>query len=411
MSETLLANLDELLQEDVLPQIQEQFYKEYPLFSALKRNTGVTKLENGTFSVRALHAPHSGVHTQKEGGTLRTGKPTYGEMTAYARYAFAVHELSHQAIVGVTGQPGSLADVVTEFGKRAMEGLAKDVNRMFYGYGKGYLTAVNGAVSAATTITVDSTFYLYPGQRLFIGTAAEIEAGTAVDTTVDTITSSTVFESTAAVTLVDDDYVVKYDTYDTTGSAYTEMMGLAGLVDYSGGLTTTHQGITRSSYDWVNAYYDSDSEALSEDDLMTAIMEANKYGKVNLIMGNPKLQWKYASLLTGMRRIVNSLDYVGGFSGVGVSTTGGEIPFVGDHDCPYQLYAGTGGGPVYGLDTSAWTIGEMYPINWLNMGEGILKSVSGNTGIVANYRAVLCYYGNLINLVPKSNFVLTDKTT
>jgi hypothetical protein len=395
-AETLITNISSLLKQDLLPVIQREVFTESPLITLLKNrgNAGYQKLQNNTFYIAVQTGQHSGVYAAAENAQLNRGKPTYAQMTISPKYIFGTHYLSHQAIKVAEGGADALANVVTEFGDTVRQAMTRDLNRQFYGYGEGILTLINGAATSATQ-TVDNTENLAPGMQVLIGTKAEIEAGTADTATISTINSATSITLDTSITTADNDRVVKIGVY--TGSAYNEMMGLQGLVDKSGGYTTTFQGVTRSSSYWANSYVDDSSGALTIAGMTTAMLNC-RMGKPDVALTNSTLYQKYASLLASEKRITNQLTLQEGFSGLEIAANGSPIPLVLDYQAPE--------GEMYFINTPSFVIGELAPMNWLDEGEGVLKWIPN----YAAYEAILYYYAQLMCSKPKANAALRNKT-
>ena len=401
-----ISTISNILEKDIAPAIQRELFDETVLLNHIKRNAGNVRMANNTFYISAQTAHHGGTYSIAEDGTIYTGSPTYDQMSVGAKWTFTAHEITDQSIEACKGEPGSLASIVVEFGNSAKTTMAKEMNRQFFGYGEGILAIVTTGAASATQ-TVDTTRYLYPTGKLLLDTDTNIEAGTADDGTVSSVASSTSVVLTASVTTATSDRVTRYGVYDTSGSAYNEMQGLKGLIDESGGFTTTFQGKTRASTSWVNSYIDDDAEQLDEADMNTAIVMAEEYGTCDFIITGYKLQQKYGTLLTSLKRAVNTTKLDGGWSGLTFSAGKKEIPIVRDYDCLYGEGVNYGAsGEMFFVDSSSFSIGQLAPVGWLDRGEGVLKKVSGKP----NYEAILKFYGNLLCYKPKANAALQSKT-
>lgn len=398
MSAASLSTISTLLRQDILPVIQTEWFMETALLDVLKKrgNATVQKLQNNSFEIVAESGRHSGVYTAGENDTLSSGKPKFQKMTVAPKYTYGDSYFTHQMLKMCEGSESSLVDVVTQFGKSVKESMAKDINRQFFGFGEGILTLVNGAgQTGVTQIIVDSTENIDPDMNLLIGTKSQIEAGTADAVTVVSVDSNTTFTVGGAVTVADNDRVVKAGVY--SNSAYNDMIGLQGLVDYAGGNTTTFQGITRATNNWVNSYADVTSEALSVADMTLAILSA-RGGSPDAAFANLTLYNKYSALLATQKRLVNTIELIDGFQGLEIAAKGKPLPLVLDYDCPE--------GEVYFIDSSKYKIGEVEPMNWLDEGEGILKWVQNK----AAYVAIMYYYAQLMSSNPRASSVLRNKT-
>lgn len=399
-----LTQLNVLLKQDVMPTIQRDVYMGMILLEWFKKSgTTARSFKNGTFEIRTQTGHHSGVYNApRSNATIRTGAPKYQTLTVGSKYAYGAHQVNDIDLTACDGDPGALAKLATELGESVMLAMRLDLNRQFHGWGECVLGYVNGA-STGTTVTVNSTLrdieqtkYITPGQRLLIGTKTQIEAGTADSVTVADVTSDTTFTTTASFTMADADRIVKLDAYDSVGAVYTEMMGVRGLVDTSGGFTTTFQGITRTAQKFVNAYVENTSEALSEAKVQLAVLNAQRYGDPMFAVAGMTLFNKYASLLTSYKKF-QTIDLQGGFSGLAVTAGKRQIPLVLDDDTPV--------GDVVVIDPNSFEIGELAPISWMDRGEGVLKWGGNNV-----YEAVARHYGNLLNKNPKANAANRSKT-
>lgn len=399
----ILSAVANILEKDILPTIQNFLPKESMLLDRFSQNAKGVRFNNNTIYFSATVGAHTGVATQAEGGDLAHGKPTYNQMNVTAKTYTASHTLSWQAMKACKGQPGALADIVTAYGMEAKTQLGKDLDRQFCTYGEGVITSVPvGGGATSTTLPVNNAHGIMVGESYEVGTKAQIEAGTA-----DTIAVSDVdyFNNNVTIgstTFADSDLVVRKNCHTTT--TYYEMMGIAGLVD-NATFTAAWQGVTRSGASYVNSYVESTATALVLNHVTTLVQMCQRFGRPDFLVTSQALQNKYAQALTAIRRIVNSVQLVGGWSGLAVVAGDREVPMAVSHHLPTTS--------MYGISESEFKFTQLEPVSWLNEGEGVLHILPASTGqaLSTQYQAALIGMGNLICFNPRSSGCLLNKTT
>ena len=287
--------------------------------------------------------------------------------------------------------------------------IEKDAQRQItFGYGQGVIGAISSGTTG-TTMTVKGasanfpgTEYIREGQKLLIGTKAEIEAGTAEAVTVVNVLSETQFTISASTTVVTDDLIVKAKAWNAGDSVYNEMAGIRNLLDNtSSPVDSTFQGITRATNGWVNGHVRKGSaEVLTMARLTEYYLKARKYGRPNLILMGSDLYGKYIALLDEKKRYVDVKVGMSQFTGVEFAGGSDSIPVMLDYDMPPQ--------DIYILDTTTRTLGEMAPISFLDRDGQILRNDGGNS---AKFSAIMKYYSNLVLLKPRANARLASMTT
>lgn len=397
----ILSAVADILQKDILPDIQHYLPKETMLFDRFSQNKKKVRFNNNTIYFSAVVSGHAGVATLAEGGNVPSGKPTYDQMNVDAKTYSASHKLSWQAMKACKGQPGALASMVSQYGMEAKTQLAKDMDRQMCSFGQGVITYV-AVAGTVTTLTVDNAHALIIGEEYEIDTKTNIEAGTGDSATPTDVQYFADTATIASTTVAVDDRVVRKNCHSTT--TYYEMMGIAGLVD-DATLTTTWQGVTRSGNGYTSAYVESTATPLTLSHVTTQVQMANKFGNPNFIVTSQALQTKYAGYLTSLKRVVNSIQLTGGWSGLAVAAGQREIPMaVNYHLQPTDMYC---------LSESDFKMAQLEPVQWLDEGEGILKILpaSSGQGVALQYQAALVGMGNLVCFNPRSSSALTGKTT
>lgn len=405
-----LTTLSSVLYRDYDKVIRGQIFSKTPALSNLQKNVGVTPLKNNTFYFKSASTGHSGVYHDNgaAGADLLTGEPTYDEPSVSVRFSWGTHQLTDTTLDAIDGDPSAVVDTAEEFAMRVKESMQKDLNRQFYQRGdteanNAVIATVNGA-STGTTVTIDNgpttvnaigpslgTWFLYEGSLIDIGTDAEMGADTDVEATISTVDTATTFTISSAATIVDNDNITFRD------SDNNEMSGMRSIADSD----NTFQGIARGSNYWAVAHVEETAEGLTEDRMITAFIEANKFGEVNGILIGTQLYRKYASLLTSMKRTSSpQQSLLAGFTGLEFAAGGSGQAVILDHSCPY------GDVDFVTFKPEAIVFGEM-SAGWMNRGEGIFKPTSLRSSYWATYKT----HGNFIARNFKAHARLGAKTT
>ncbi len=388
---TYITDISNILKKVIAPKIQEVLPTATVWYSMLQKNSGVTAMSNNTFYVTLRTGRHSGIASVAEGATLPTGKPKFSQTSVAAKYIFGTFDITDQVLESAKDNAGALANYMTLSTQALKTDFGRELNRIFWGYGNGQLTTVNGS-GTGTTLTVNSsspngdikgTKYLSDGMN----TMVDVE-----NVRLTTVLSDTTI-TTPSFTYAADEVVKKADG---DGAAVDEPMGIDGVVD-DGTLVPTFQGITRSASPWFNAaYIDTASEALGLSKMEAAYTAALEFGNPKYVFMNKTLWKKYGTLLETYKKTANLTEVLSG-GWKGLDFMGGQAAVMLDFDCP--------DGKVFFIDPDSVTIGQLAPISWVDRGDGVLRRVD-----YASWQGVLKWYGNLIALNPRANAKLTAKT-
>ena len=412
MATMTLSEFGNLMKKVIEPVIQDQLFRETVLLSKLDKNKN-TKFANGTFYVTALTGRHSGVYNVAEWDTINDGTFTTKQMTAKAKYAYGRHTFTDVALEWVEGDAWSIANLMTLATTELKDSIQRSFQRQFSSYGRWVLgTVKTGATGTTVTVTARNqtdqwygTDYVTEGQKILIGTPAEVEAWTADAVTVVAVLSDTSFTIDTSITTVTGDVIVNQKVWDSGASEYTEMAGIRNLIDNTAtgaidGIVpdTNFQGVAKATNSWANGflYKPASYETLSLQRMTEYYLYARKYGSPDLIRMNSDLYAKYGALLEGNKRHVNTMELDGWFVGLEFAAGSKPVPVVLDYD--------TDNASVEILDTKTFTYWEMAPIGFLDRDGQILRNVGWNS---ANFTAIMRAYGNLLNLKPRANARLT----
>lgn len=233
--------------------------------------------------------------------------------------------------------------------------------------------------------------YIQPGNILGVGTAAA-----AVGTVSSVTGTSVVF--TGSTQIVANDALYRLDG-DGAGAGTAEIDGImkALSVDTSG----TYAGIARSTYGWT-PQLGTASAALTLSEMESAYLSALEYaqgGDKYAIFVNKTLYKKYGDILTSMRRSVDTMKLLGGWSGLAFEVGNGEVGVFLDYDVP--------DGEVLILNLDSFTICQISDMGWS-------EDPSGNALIRSRgsllYEATTHWFMNLLCRAPAANARLVRKT-
>lgn len=243
------------------------------------------------------------------------------------RYAFGRLLVTIHAMAATKNAQGSYDTVLDVETEGMMEDLPKDMNRQLFLDGTAKIGQV--ASLATRTITLDNaamtaplntselTKYIEVGQKLSLRDASDsyAEIGPIVVESVDSATTFTYAASPApAQTPADNDYVAIYGNVDASVQSQ-EVTGLMAMVSDTG----TYQNLNRATAGnerWkanvVTGTGDITESYMQQ--VWTAIQKASGM-EPNIIICTYEARDKYAAILQGDRRFVNTIEYKGGFKG------------------------------------------------------------------------------------------------
>jgi len=387
-----ITDLSALLKKIIKPQVVPQLRRESILYDQVKKNVGVTIMNNNIY-IAARSGRHSGIYSVAEGTAPYTGKAKYIQPVAPVRYSFGTVEFSDQALSAAdkVGPKAIAAILATEI-MALKDDFRMDINRTLHGAGTGKLCLANNAASPGTALVVDgnpnggdATEYLADGMYIDIGDTLAV-----LITTVDSATTVTI----ASSTWENDDVITK--------ASDAEAMGISGIID-DGDNVATIQGLARGSYPILKANVEDTAESLTESDMITMYLRAKKNGfsaKTGAILMGETMYKAYGTLLTSMKRSNTPHPVLGGgWSGLDFMD---GVPVIFDPD--------TWTGVVQFVHLPSLTIGEMStPMEWLEADAhgGVLTRSASNRTV---WEGTLKYYYNLVGLRFNSQSRLSNKT-
>lgn len=409
----LLSDVTNALQKVIMPFIQDNFPKQTIFLDQVKRNNGVTFM-NDNFYAPIRTSRHGGVTAlANDGNTLVTGSSSIGQASVGVKILTGTFDISKLTLDATKTAKGAVENQLTFQATTLASDFARDVNRQYMSDGYGILAQVAGSVGAGTAGLqipdanlddgrsidwygsvngdISPTKYIHPGMVLGIGTAGA-DLGTVVSA------SGTTVVMTGSPAIVAYDSVYRVDG-DGEGAGTAEIQGVRLALSSSTG-TSTYAGVARSTNGWT-PQVGTTSEALSLSAMEDKYLAAKEYSQMGdrfAIFVNRSLYKKYGDLLTSMRRTVSETDLLGGWTGLEFAAGAGKVGVFLDFDVP--------DGEVLIINLDTWTVCQVSEMGWLEDPSGAL--VRRRDSIT--YQATMVWFTNLLCLAPGANGRLTQKT-
>ncbi len=414
-----LTDVSNALTKVIMPYIQDNFPKQTILLDQVKRNKGVTFMNNYFYaSVRS--GRHGGVTAlANDGNKLVTGKASIGQAYVGVKVLTGTFDISKLSIDATKTAKGAVENQLTWQASTLASDFARSVNRQYFMDGSGIVSQVASS-SAATKVTVmlpdancddgaamerygtvngdiNPLKYLTVGQFVAVGTAAAAKGTISAIEPTSTGGGTVTFTGTTASAAND---AIGFVDGSLEGFGTCEIEGLGAALSSSTG-ATTYANLARSTTGWT-PQFGSTSEALSLSAMEDKYLAAKEYAQMGdkfAIFVNKTLYKKYGDILTSMRRTVGESDLLGGWTGLEFAAGAGKVGVFLDYDVP--------DGEVLILNLDSLTVCQVSDLDWLeNPSVGAL----GRRDDYITYQATMAWFTNLLCLCPASNGRLTQKT-
>src|SRR3990167_5383778 len=406
-----IADYANALRLVILPYIQDNFQKLTITLNQLKRNAGVTHMNNNFHAV-LRNKRHGGVTSLANDGNTTNATTGAGVTrgSVGVKIQTGAFNISKLAIDASAGNRDAIKNALSFQADSLITDFSRDLNRQVYGDTTGIVGQVAGSTSA-TVFTVQflnaslddgrsidwygsingdirPAEYLYADQQISIGTNG-VSRGTisSVDSAAGTGTVTTTTAGTGA-------YVANDAVFITDGSGEGEgsnmWNGVHEALDSRTG-TNLYAGVARSVDGWT-PQFGSVSEALSLSRIELSYLNARKYsqeGDRYAIFVNLTLYKKYGDLLTSMRRVVNSTELAGGWTGLEFAAGGGKVGVFLDYQVP--------DGEVVIMNLDSWTVCQVSDMSWME--EANQNSLLRRADTIT-YQATLVWFSNIMCLAP-----------
>lgn len=415
----LLTNVSNALNKIILPYIQDNFNKQTILLDQLKRNTGVTFM-NDNFYAPIRSSRHGGItNLANDGNALVSGKASLGQASVAVKIITGTFDISKLTLDATRTSKGAVENQLTFQASTLASDFAKAVNRQYYSDGYGVVAATLGSVDT-TTVSVElpkaaagtqdtrvddtvgtvngdisPTEYIQPGMVIGFGSAAGTGLGTVASVTGTSITLTATIDADVLgsqnVSIVDG---------SGEGAGTSDIQGMRLALSSSTG-TSTYAGVARSIHGWT-PQVSTTSGALTISAIEQQYLAAKKYAQMGdqyAIFVNTTLYKKYGDLLTAMRRVVNETELLGGWTGLEFAAGAGKVGVFLDYDVP--------DGEVMIVNLDSWTICQVSDLGWL---EDVREGALFRRPDYITYQATMAWFTNLICRAPAANGRLTQRT-
>lgn len=402
------------LTEVLLPYIRDNFPKETILLDQMKRNAGVTRL-NDEFIAPVRTGRHPGVAALANDGNniVSSNGATFGRGTVTRKINTGAFDISH---LTMKSSEGALAvkGALQEQAETLASDFGRGINRQLYSDGVGVVSQVLGSVSGTEfslmrpdanlddgrsidwygSVNGDVAFdkYLAAGQIIGIGT------GGAADGTISALTGTSVQLTGATASAANDAIYIEDGSGANAGTS--EIQGIRLALNSQTG-ANTYAGLARTTVGWA-PQFGSALEALTLDRMEQSYISATEYARKSdkfIILVNKTLYRKYGAILTSMRRTVNESDLLGGWKGLEFAAGGNVVGVFIDFDVP--------DGEVLTINLDTWTMCQVSDLDWL---DGPAMSSLHRIQNTLTYQSVMVWYSNVLCLAPGANGRETRKT-
>jgi hypothetical protein len=409
----------------IQPYIQNNIPNQTKLLKVLKTNDNV-EVFNNNFYVTIRSGRHGGVQTlANDKSKLNSGGAPLAQGTISPAYLAGVFDISDVVIKASRSRKQALQSDLQFQAQALVDDFAKQANRQYFSDGVGVVAMVSessGSVGSGTVqiqypdgnMTTDGRAtafygttgggingdilpwfkYFAPGNIVGIGSA-----GTAVGTITSTgisggtqygtlvMTGVTPFPGSAPIYILDGDA-------DAAGT--TEIQGFRAAMNEG---TNSYMGLARSTLTWQPQIQGTaQNQSLSIPSMERMFYAANEYARPGdryVWFMNQSLISKFGDLLTALRRTVNEMELVSGWSGLAFQTGDKKIMVALDYDCP------DGEAVLVNLDT--WTVCEIAPMGFVQ--DELLRRTDYVT-----FQKVFSWYTNLACRAPAANGRMVRQT-
>lgn len=340
----LLSNLSGVILDEfhpvVVDAIKQPDEAEGFVWNKIKSTTDQTRWVGNQYKVSTRLRREQGLGARAESGTLPG--PSAGSKV------FAAHDPSFQyGRIRISGpamafatRDGAVVDELADQLDDLANSIKMDMERQFFGQGRGDLTVVNTAQGNTSVLKIDTISgykYLEEGMVVDIVTAAGTVQASGL--TVSLVQSITVtFESAFNGTVNDNAIVVR------KGNFKQEYVGLYMIYDdTTNAYTSTYAGISRNTYrQWKGTYATwAQPNTLQLSDILGLVRKIRTKGGVNpdICVTSPLMEEEYIKLFTSQQRFAPVLKgNIGGYEGNIAISVKSTIPMLVSDMCQFNRF-------------------------------------------------------------------------
>lgn len=367
----------------VVEEIQRQYARDRVLLAILEKGSKQVDGLESVFTMRL--SPNNSTGARGEMGDLPdAGRQSTKKVRIPLSYWYTVCAFSGQAIKASNNSATALAKIIADEMQNAVEDHKRVENSYLYGDGSGALAKATAVDTTNKKITVNLWNSLFSVDRqLETSTARDgsTSGGMAANPIVATDRANlTITFANAITNAAVDDYIF---LKGTKGNAN---MGLLGICD-DGGIVSTFQTLSRSTYPQIKAkvFTDSSARNISESLLMDVIARMREDGSTPDIIIGTSFQLK--DLCEEMHQQRRFIDDSGKMDlGVRGIKIGDGVDFTFDVDCPP--------GYAFALNKKNIILSEAAPLSFMDLDGNVMSRITGKDA----YEATMFHYFNLIAL-------------
>lgn len=395
--EVQLSTVNNIMKEVYQGRIQDQLQNEVVGIKRIEKSSnGVTSEVGGkyvTFPVRVKRNPGIGYRNELE-QLQNPGTQGYASVRIGLKYGYGRLRISGQVMELAKTNAQAFANAMDMEVTGLKNDIAKDVNRIFYGNGTGFM-----ATATATGTTVN---------YLDVGTAQYVNVGDVIDV----VNGAGTLQGTSGrtVTVVDRASTPNRITFDgatvspaigwgivRAGNYNREPQGLASIVAATGSLFNIDP-VTEATWKAIVNANGGTNRALSEGLMIRTTDDVRvQGGNTSLILTSLGVRRAYFALLSQQRRYTDTKEFNGGIRGLAFNN-GREIPVVEDVDAPPNK--------AWFLDESSLTIYRSSDWSWLDLDGNVWKWLADYDA----FQAVLHSYWEIGVNRRNANALLSDIT-
>jgi hypothetical protein len=395
--EVTLTTVNNIMKEVYQGRIQDQLQNEVVGIKRIEKSSnGVTHEVGGkyvTFPVRVKRNPSIGYRSELQ-QLQNPGTQGYASVRIGLKYGYGRIRISGQTMELAKTNAQAFANAMDYEVNGLKSDIAKDVNRIFYGNGTGFMATATVGTTTQNYLDVLTAQYVNVGDVVDVVNAAGAVQGasgrtvTAINRTSSpqriTVDGAT-FTSSAGWGIV------------RTGNYGLEPNGLGSIVSDTGTLFNIDP-TSEATWKAINNNNSGTNRALSEGLMIKMTDDARvNGGQTSLILTSLGVRRAYFNLLTQQRRYTDTKEFSGGIRGLAFNN-GREIPVVEDVDAPPNK--------LWFLDESSLTIYRSTDWSWLDTDGSVWKWLADYDA----FQAVLHSYWELGVNRRNANGVLADIT-
>lgn len=419
-----IGNYSAALRQVIQPYIQDNVPRQVKLLRTLKTNDNV-QIFNNNFYVAIRKTKHGGVtNLAAPTNKLNSSSSKITQGTVSPRYVTATFDISDVLLKGSANDKLAVESAMSFQMETLTADFSKQINRQYFSDGAGVVAMVSetgGSVGAGTVqiqypnanMTTEGratsyygttsggingdqkpSKYFADGQIIGIGSAGTavgtiatdgVTGGTSLGTLV--MTATTPFPASAPLYILDG---------DASAAGTTEIQGMRlALSEGTGNYIGLSRGVDVMSPQYMGT---AQNQALSVNNMEVLFMQSYEYAKEGdryAWFGNRTLITKFGDLLTAMRRTIETIELVSGWSGLAFSVGYGKIPVTLDYDTP--------DGEMILINLDTWTVCQIADMGFIE--DNALRRVDYIT-----FQKVFSWYTNLICRAPAANGRMVRQT-